>query len=144
MHPTDPIFHNEEHAIRYLEQHVWPDGPRCPHCDENRRIGKLKGDSTRIGTYKCYQCRKPFTVKIGTLFERSHLPLHVWLKTIFLLSTSKEPINIPRLHLLLEISPKAATSMVGRLAKRVGIYHSSGVKALTGAEESSDDVRPST
>ena len=72
---------------------VWPDGPICPHCGGVERIGKMGGKSTRIGTYKCYQCRKPFTVKVGTIFESSHIPLHIWLQAIFLMASSKKGIS---------------------------------------------------
>jgi transposase-like protein len=66
-----PHFHNEEAAYRFVEQRVWPRGPICPHCGSVERISSMNGKSTRIGAYKCYACRKPFTVKIGTIFESS-------------------------------------------------------------------------
>ena len=66
-------FHDEAAAYAYVEARVWPHGPVCPHCGGVERIGKMGGKSTRVGTYKCYQCRKPFTVKIGTIFEASHV-----------------------------------------------------------------------
>ena len=66
-------FHDEEAAYAYLEARVWPNGPVCPHCGGVDRIGKMGGKSTRIGVYKCYDCRKPFTVKIGTTTRR-YLP----------------------------------------------------------------------
>ncbi len=72
-----PHFHNEEAAYTYVEAHIWPNGPVCPHCGGVERIGKMGGKSTRVGAYKCYQCRKPFTVKIGTIFESSHVALHI-------------------------------------------------------------------
>ena len=67
-------FHDENAAYAYLETRIWPNGPVCPHCGGVDRIGKLKGKSTRIGVYKCYQCRKPFRVTVGTVFEASHIP----------------------------------------------------------------------
>jgi transposase-like protein len=114
MHAAASIFYDEGEAYRYVERYAWPEGPYCPHCN-SRRVGKLTGASTRMGTYKCYVCRKPFTVKIGTVFERSHLPLHIWLKAIFLVSTSKKQINARELENLLEITPKTANSMIERL-----------------------------
>ena len=77
-----PFLHNEIKAYEFVEAIVWPDGPVCPHCGGVDKIGKLGGKSTRIGVYKCYQCRKPFTVKIGTIFESSHIPLRFWLQAI--------------------------------------------------------------
>ena len=64
-------FHDEKAAYKFVEARIWPNGPNCPHCGGVERISAMKGKSTRIGAYKCYQCRKPFTVKIGTIFESS-------------------------------------------------------------------------
>jgi transposase-like protein len=68
----------------------WPHGPVCPRCGGLDRIGKLKGKSTRPGIYKCYACRKPFNVKVGTVFEASHIALHMWLQAILLICASKK------------------------------------------------------
>lgn len=68
---SQPHFHNEEAAYEFVEARVWPQGPVCPHCGARDRISKMGGKSTRIGAYKCYHCRKPFTVKVGTIFEES-------------------------------------------------------------------------
>ena len=110
-----PLFRSEEEAYRYVEKHVWPQGPVCPHCRTSGRSNKMNGNSTRIGTYKCYACRKPFTVKIGTVFQGSHLPLHVWLRAIFLLSSTKYDVKADVLHRVLEISPKTAAFMAERI-----------------------------
>ena len=108
-------FQDEEAAYRYVENHVWPDGAVCPRCGSARRTSRLSGKSTRIGTYKCYECRKPFTVKIGTIFQQSHLPMHIWLKAIFLLSSARQDIDIERLRRVLEITPRSAASMARRI-----------------------------
>ena len=68
---TDPIFHDEEAARRHFEALRWPDGPVCPHCGVVGNAIELKGKSTRPGVYKCKECRKPFTVTVGTVYERS-------------------------------------------------------------------------
>jgi len=86
-------FHEEESAYAWVEARVWPNGPVCPHCKGTERIGKMQGKTTRIGLYKCYACRKPFTVKVGTIFESSHIKMHVWLQAMFLLSSSKKGIS---------------------------------------------------
>lgn len=86
----EPRFRNEEAAYAYVEALVWPNGRVCPHCGVVENSGKLKGKSTRIGVYKCYACRKPFTVKVGTIFEKSHIPMHVWLQAMHLLCSSKK------------------------------------------------------
>jgi len=77
----------------------------------------MAGSSTRFGTYKCYRCRKPFTVKIGTLFESSHVPMHKWLRAIYLLSSSRRSVASNQLGRILEVSPKTAVFMAERIAK---------------------------
>lgn len=91
------LFHSEEAAYAWVEKLVWPNGPVCPHCGGVDRISKMEGKSTRIGVYKCYQCRKPFTVKVGTIFESSHVPLRHWLQAMFLLASSKKGISANQL-----------------------------------------------
>jgi hypothetical protein len=75
----------------------------------------MGGKSTRIGTYKCYQCRKPFTVKIGTIFESSHVALHLWLQAIFLMASSKKGISANQLHRTLGVTLKTAWFMAHRI-----------------------------
>lgn len=108
-------FHDEEAAYRFVEARVWPNGPVCPHCGGIERISKMKGNSTRIGTYKCYQCRKPFTVKIGTIFEASHVAMHLWLQAIFLMASSKKGISANQLHRTLGVTLKTAWFMAHRI-----------------------------
>ena len=85
-----PRFRNEPAAYAYVESVVWENGRACPHCGVIGESGKLNGKSTRIGTYKCYACRKPFTVKVGTIFEKSHIPMHIWLQAMHLICSSKK------------------------------------------------------
>jgi transposase-like protein len=112
---SQPHFHNEEAAYEFVEARVWPNGPVCPHCGGTERTGKLGGESTRIGTYKCYDCRKPFTVKVGTIFEASHIPLRLWLQAIFLIASSKKGISSNQLHRTLGITLKSAWFMSHRI-----------------------------
>jgi transposase-like protein len=86
----EPRFRNEVAAYAYVESIVWPDGRVCPQCGVIDKSGSLKGKSTRIGVYKCYACRKPFTVKVGTIFEKSHVPMHIWLQAMHLMCSSKK------------------------------------------------------
>lgn len=109
-------FRDEAEAYRCVEHQVWPHGPVCPKCDSTR-VGKMAGASTRFGTYKCYRCRKPFTVKIGTLFESSHVPMHKWLRAIYLLSSSRRRVGPNQLGRILEVSPKTAVFMAERIEK---------------------------
>jgi transposase-like protein len=108
-------FHDEKAAYAHVEAHVWPDGPVCPHCGVLGESGALKGKSTRIGVRKCYACRKPFTVKVGTIFESSHVKLHLWLQAIFLLSSSKKGISANQLHRTLGITLKSAWFLAHRI-----------------------------
>ena len=108
-------FHDEEAAYEYVEAHIWADGPVCPHCGESKRVNKLKGKSTRIGVHKCYSCRKPFTVKIGTVFEHSRVKMHLWLQCIYLMSSSKKGISTQQLHRTLGVTLKTAWFMSHRI-----------------------------
>lgn len=115
-------FHDEKAAYKFVEARVWPDGPTCPHCGGVERISAMKGKSTRIGAYKCYQCRKPFTVKIGTIFESSHVKMNLWLQAIYLMASSKKGISSNQLHRTLGVTLKTAWFMSHRIreAMRAG------------------------
>lgn len=117
---TARIFHDEAAAYQLIEQVVWPQGPVCPHCGRSDRIGKMGGQSTRPGTYKCYGCRKPFTVKIGTLAESSHVPLHVWLRAIYLMSCSSGHVGLPELRRSTGVTLKTAWFMADRIRRATG------------------------
>src|SRR3954454_23840684 len=108
-------FHNEDEAFAYVEARVWPEGPVCPHCGGVERISKMQGKSTRQGLHKCYQCRKQFTVRMGTLFESSHVPLHVWLQAIYLISGSKKGISSHQLARTLDLTVKTAWFLSHRI-----------------------------
>jgi transposase-like protein len=112
---SSPHFHNEQAALAYIEARIWPNGPVCPHCGCVDRIGRLAGKSTRVGTMKCYDCRKPFTVKVGTIFESSHIKLNLWLQAIYLIASSKKGISSNQLHRTLGITLKSAWFMSHRV-----------------------------
>lgn len=104
-----PHFHNEEAAYAYVEARLWPKGPVCPFCGAAKEhVGALKGKTTRAGLYKCYACRKPFTVKIGTVMESSHVPVRIWLQAIHLLCSSKKGISTRQLQRTLGVGMKTA------------------------------------
>jgi transposase-like protein len=112
---SSPHFHNEEKAFAYVEARVWPEGPVCPHCGGFERIGLMGGKSTRTGLYKCYQCRKPFTVRIGTIFESSKVPLLVWLQAMYLIAGSKKGISSNQLARTLGLTVKTAWFLSHRI-----------------------------
>lgn len=95
---TDKIFHDEDAARAHFEAIRWPDGRTCPHCGTVNNSTLLKGKSTRPGLYKCKGCRKPFTATMGTIYERSHIPLHKWLLATHLMVSSKKGISSLQLH----------------------------------------------
>jgi transposase-like protein len=103
-----PHFHIEVAAFAYVEAKLWPNGPVCHHCGETERVGRLQGKTTRPGLYKCYACRKPFTVRMGTVFESSHVPLRIWLQVIYLMCASKKGISTRQLQRTLGGSMKTA------------------------------------
>lgn len=117
-----PHFHNEEAAYAYVEARLWPQGAVCPHCGGMERVGKLKGKTTRPGLWKCYECRKPFTVKLGTIFEDSKVPMRLWLQAMYLIAGSKKGISSNQLHRILGVTLKTAWFMSHRIreAMRAG------------------------
>src|ERR1700731_3962231 len=112
-----PHFHNEEAAFAYVEAHLWPNGPVCPHCEnhDDKRIGHLAGKSSRPGLRKCYACRKTFTVRVGSIFEDSHFPLHLWLQAIQLITASKKGISTPQIQRTFNCSMKTAWFLMHRI-----------------------------
>jgi transposase-like protein len=117
---SEKHFHSEAAAYKFVEAHVWKDGRCCPHCGVIGRSGALKGKSTRIGVYKCYECRKPFTVKVGTIFESSHIKLHVWLQAIFLMSSSKKGMSANQFARTLGVTLKSAWFLAHRIREAMG------------------------
>lgn len=115
-------LYDEQAAYNWVEAQVWPEGPTCPKCGERERVSKMSGKSTRIGAYKCYVCRKPFTVKVGTIFESSHVKMHLWLQAFYLICGSKKGISSNQLHRTLGVTLKTAWFMSHRIreALRVG------------------------
>lgn len=125
---SSPHFHDEEKAYEYVEARLWPQGAVCPHCGGMERVGKLKGKTTRAGLWKCYECRKPFTVKLGTIFEDSKVPMRIWLQAMFLIAGSKKGISSNQLHRILGVTLKTAWFMSHRIreAMRTGGLASMG------------------
>jgi transposase-like protein len=111
---SQPHFHDETQAFAHLERILWPNGPVCPHC------GSASGKhydlrKTRVGLRKCSDCRKQFTVKVGTVFECAHVPLHKCLQAVHLLCSSKKGISSHQLHRVLEVQYKTAWFLSHRI-----------------------------
>jgi transposase-like protein len=126
-------FYDEQAAYDYVEHHLWPNGPVCPRCGNNNqlRIRRLAGKSTRIGLRKCNECRKQFTVKIGSILEDSHAPMTHWLQAIYLMCSSKKGISTRQLQRMLGGSMKTAWFMGHRI--RHAMAPSEPVAPLGGA-----------
>jgi transposase-like protein len=112
----NPIFHDDDAARAHLESVLWPQGPVCPRCGVmGDRISKLQGKSTRPGVYKCKDCRKPFSVTVGTVMERSHIPLSKWVLASQLMASSKKSMSAHQLHRMMDLSYEAAWFLFHRL-----------------------------
>jgi transposase-like protein len=110
------VFQNETKAREWLEASRWPSGPVCPHCGTvGERIAKLEGKAHRPGLYQCYECNSQFSVTVGTLYERSHIPLHKWLLATHLMTAGKKGISAHQLHRMLDITYKSAWFMAHRI-----------------------------
>ncbi len=117
---------SEQAAIDYVEARIWAHGRICPHCGVVDRSGRLENQRTKpskanpngkliLGLWKCYACRKPFTVKVGTIFEDSHAPMHLWLQAIVLMCSSKKGISSNQLHRVLGVTLRTAWHMSHRI-----------------------------
>ena len=125
------IFTDEIAARKHLEKLQWPDGPICPHCGVVNEATELRGDSTRPGVYKCRPCQKPFSVTVGTVFERSKIPLTKWLLATELLTSGKKGVSSHQLHRMLGVTYKTAWFMSHRI--REAMTPKAGYDPLGGA-----------
>jgi transposase-like protein len=113
-------FHDEAAAFRHLEKLLWGKGVICPKCGVADRAGRLEGvkgknGKARLGLWKCYGCRKQFTVRVGTVFESAHIPLHKCLQAVHLMVSSKKGVSAHQLHRILEIQYKSAWFLAHRI-----------------------------
>src|SRR5918911_1856729 len=122
---SEPHFHDEEAAIARLESIVWPNGPVCPHCGnvDGTRFSRIRGKTARPGLRTCLECKKQFTVKVGTIFESSHVPIHKWFQAAHLMASSKKGISAHQLHRTLQVTYKTAWFMAHRLREAMRAMH---------------------
>ena len=112
----NPIYHDDSKARKHLEALFWPDGPVCPRCGViGDQITKLKGKSTRPGVYKCKDCRRPFSVTLGTIMERSHVPLSKWVLAAQLMASSKKGMSALQLQRMIGTNYETAWFLFHRL-----------------------------
>lgn len=115
---SQPQFHDEEAAFAWLEKTLWDDAPVCPHCGGLDRITKVKANPEkriRLGLWRCGECKKQFTVKVGTVFEHARMPLHKMLQAVHLMCSSKKGISAHQLHRILEVQYKTAWFLAHRI-----------------------------
>jgi transposase-like protein len=113
---SKPYFHNEAKAFEYLESILWAGGIVCPHCGVvGGRVYALEGKTTRAGLKKCGECRKQFTVKVGTVFEHGRMPLNKMLQAVYLMTSGKKGISAHQLHRTLEVTYKTAWFLAHRI-----------------------------
>ena len=112
---TDPMFHNDDAARAHLEKLRWPNGPTCPHCGAVDGVTRLQGKSHRAGLHQCNQCREHFTVTVGTVMERSHIPLSKWVLGFHLMAASKKGMSSKQLSRMLDLTYKTAWFMSHRI-----------------------------
>jgi transposase-like protein len=110
-----PEMQSEEAANEFVEAKLWPNGPVCARCGVVGRAYLLNGKSARLGLRKCAACRRTFTVKVGTIFEDSHVPMHKWLQAIHLLCSSKKGMSSHQLHRILGVTLKTAWFLAHRI-----------------------------
>ncbi|MEX0839121.1 MAG: IS1595 family transposase, partial [Parvibaculum sp.] len=112
---SNPIFHDADKAREWLEARLWKDGPICPKCGTVDEATLMQGASHRPGLYQCNACRQPFTVTVGTLYERSKIPLNKWLAATHLMMASKKGMSALEIGRLLGISKKSAWFLCHRI-----------------------------
>ncbi len=115
MNLTDPIFTCADKARAHLEKTRWPHGPVCPHCGVIDEATAIKGKSARAGLYQCNACRDQFTITVGTVFERSKVPLNKWLLATYLMASSKKGISAHQISRTLDVTYKTAWFMCHRI-----------------------------
>lgn len=111
------IYHDDDAARAHLESVLWPDGPACPHCGnaDSKRITLMQGKTTRPGLYKCKECRKPFTVTVGTVMERSKVPLSKWVLAAQIMASSKKGFSALQLQRMIATNYETAWFLFHRL-----------------------------
>src|SRR5579862_1563961 len=120
-----PMYHDDDAAREHLETVLWPQGPVCPRCGVmGDRITKLMGKSTRPGVYNCKDCRKPFSVTVGTVMERSKIPLHKWVLAAHFMASSKKGMSALQLQRMLGTNYETAWFLFHRLREAAGGYAS--------------------
>jgi transposase-like protein len=137
---TAARFKTEVAARKHLEKVRWADGVNCPHCGVVDRASRIKGKSARPGLWFCNACRKQFSVTVGTLFERSKVPLHKWLLAVHLLTSSKKGMSAHQLHRMLGVTYKTAWFMSHRIREAMRPADDAGPLGGSGKTVEADET----
>jgi len=134
---TNPIFTDADKAREHLESLHWPNGPICRHCGnaDPARITKMGGKSLRPGVYQCNECRKPFSVTVGTAMERSKIPLNKWLLAMHLMMASKKGVSAHQVMRMLGLTYQSAWFMCHRLREGMRDMDHNTTSGLGGADK---------
>jgi transposase-like protein len=120
---SNPIFHDADKAREWLERRLWPEGPACPKCGVVNEATLIKGKSARAGLYQCRACTEQFTVTVGTLYERSHVPLNKWLAATYLMMSSKKGMSALQISRMIGVTYKTAWFMCHRIRESLREGH---------------------
>ena len=137
---SDPVYHDEDAARAYVEEVRWPDFVTCPLCGSFDKVAKLGGKSMGPEWWYCGSCKDKFTVRVGMIFERSHIPLHKWLLAIRLMASSKKGISAHQLHRTLGITYKSAWFLAHRIREAMNDAGSSAPLGGEGAFVEADET----
>jgi transposase-like protein len=140
MNLKNPIYNDETAAREHLEALRWPNGPICPHCGVVDNAVALNGKSTRPGVYKCRDCRQPFSVTVGTVFERSKIPLSKWLLANHMLNSGKKGVSAHEIHRTLNVTYKTAWFLMHRLREAMAPGASAGPLGGAGKTVEADET----
>jgi transposase-like protein len=135
---SNPIFHDEAKAREWLERRLWPEGPICPKCGVVDQATLMRGKTHRPGLYQCNACRSPFSVTVGTLYERSHVPLHKWLGATHLMMASKKGMSALQISRMIGVTYKTAWFLCHRIRESLRETNPSplgGVNKVVEADE---------
>jgi transposase-like protein len=137
---TDPIFHDEDKAREYLEAQRWPDGVSCPFCGGFDAVSPIKSEAHGPGWYHCNDCRKMFTVRVGGVMERSHIPLTKWALAFHLMAASKKGISAKQMERMLDVTYKTAWFMCHRIREAMKPSEDASQLGGAGGDLESDET----
>lgn len=140
MNLTLPIFTDAEKAREHLEAIRWPEGPICPHCGVLGEATLVKGKSHRPGMHQCNACREPFSVTVGTVMERSHIPLNKWVLAFHLMASSKKGISAHQMHRMIGVTYKSAWFMCHRIREAMTFDEGQGPLGGEGKTVEADET----